>query len=238
LVFSKSLRPWTAGLARCRVDLPEIHGQASGESQLEYSYSLIGKGTTKPILEETATSLPHSGIMEGDVKTDTPSKVMAEAREVPWRPWRTAAKGAAYAAITCVIVFVALVVWAAGNDRLKMSGDAIDAMILRMTGGALVWGACVGFFCARLPKRFGAGVRLLWMIAASVAAFLVPYVIIIATDPSANDQGGAIGMSGALALLGLILALVAQFAQNPPQDAQSQVVGAKSDGPGRGGSST
>lgn len=151
---------------------------------------------------------------------DNASKQTTEPKETSWKPLKAAARGVAYGAIAAIILDALCVGWALNKNRQPFGGwqKGTEAMI-GFTAVMLLWGAVVGLFCAKLPNRVGKGLRFLWALAGCAVAFLVPYVAITVMDTSRNSQEGARIMGVIGACMGLMFALIGQFAQEPPAKA-------------------
>ena len=87
----------------------------------------------------------------------------------------TALKGMMWAVAAMVAFGIVLVLWASNEGRTPAGGwEAAQSVFLSILRGFAVWGAGVGFFCHRLPQRFGPTTRSLLAISCGVTGGLIP----------------------------------------------------------------
>jgi hypothetical protein len=152
------------------------------------------------------------------MKTDNASNRTTGSSEVSWRPFKTARQGAVYGAIIGVIINVLMAGWLLSNKRTPFGGwqKGIEFMIVFNISISL-WAAALGMFCAKLPKRIGNGLRFLWALGGFGVGFILPYIIIITLDTSSSAREGAIVMGIVGGGLGLMFAMIGQFAEHSPE---------------------
>ena len=149
------------------------------------------------------------------MNTDNASKKTTEPKEATWKPLEAAIQGAAYGAILGIIILLFVIGLRIGHPIPPVGGyqswqSMIETWLYEFVFLGL-FGALVGLFWAKLPKRVGNGLRFLWVLAGSAVAFIMVYVGITFFDTSSNIQGAAIFMGVMGAGIGFVFALFGQF---------------------------